>query len=106
MDKFIWFLLTFALLLCNCGSHVDSAAPSDQPAVVTPQPASSVKSSENSSECVRSEPEPVVKKDVFPNTSFRLETNKEFPYQKLDLTCSKIDLLIEFKLFIVCRIGI
>ncbi len=83
MDKFIWFLLTFALLLCNCGSHVDSAAPSDQPAVVTPQPASSVKSTENSSECVRSEPEPVVKKDVFPNTSFRLETNKEFPYQKL-----------------------
>lgn len=38
---------------------------------------------ENSFECVRAEPEPIIKKEVFPKTTFRLEKNKEFPHQNL-----------------------
>ncbi len=37
----------------------------------------------SSFECVRPEPEPIIKKEVFPDTTFRLEKNKEFPFQHL-----------------------
>lgn len=40
-------------------------------------------SNENSFECVRAEPEPIIKKEVFPKTAFRLEKNKEFPFENL-----------------------
>lgn len=38
---------------------------------------------ENSFECVRAEPEPIINKEIFPNTTFRLEKNKEFPFESL-----------------------
>ncbi len=34
-------------------------------------------------ECVRSEPEPIIKKEILPKTAFHIEKNKEFPFQHL-----------------------
>lgn len=38
---------------------------------------------ENTFECVRADPEPIIKKEVFPKTAFRLEKNKKFPFENL-----------------------
>lgn len=35
----------------------------------------------NSFECVRTKPEPIIKKTIFSKTNFKLEKNKEFPFQ-------------------------
>ena len=34
-------------------------------------------------DCVRSVPEPIIKKTVFPNTTFKLSENKEYPAEKI-----------------------
>lgn len=38
---------------------------------------------QNSPECVRSKPEPIINKEVFPRTAFRLEKNKKYPFEYL-----------------------
>lgn len=38
---------------------------------------------EDSFECVRAVPEPIIRKEVYPETTFRLEKNREFPFQNL-----------------------
>lgn len=54
---------------------------------------------ENTFECVRSDPEPIIKKEVFSKTKFRVEKNKEFPFQNLGYETVEFDngdkLLIE-----------
>jgi hypothetical protein len=75
---FLTSLLT--LVGCNDGVTVSEV---DQTLNTTPQPTATVAVNEDSFECVRAEPEPVVKKNIYPKTEFRLETNKEFPFQKL-----------------------
>ena len=36
---------------------------------------------QNSPECVRAKPEPIINKEVFTRTSFKLEKNSEFPFE-------------------------
>ncbi len=45
----------------------------------------------NSPECVRAKPESIIKKEKFPNTTFRLEKNKDFPFEYLGYETIQFD---------------
>ena len=78
---FITLLLAFSTA-CKVG---ESAREKKETATILP----AAKNEENnlsdktSSDCPRSEPEAIIEKDIFPKTTFRLEKNTGYPYQKL-----------------------
>lgn len=42
-------------------------------------------------DCVRSVPEPIIKKTVFPNTTFKLSENKDYPAEKIGTETVKLN---------------
>lgn len=54
---------------------------------------------QNSPECVRAKPEPIINKEVFPKTTFKLEKNKKRPFEYLGYETVEVEngdrLLIE-----------
>lgn len=91
---FTILLFGFSTLFGSCELNRSATVNNNYPATAQPtvetKPSVKVNSNqvnaandENSFECVRAEPEPIIKKEVFPKTTFRLEKNKEFPHQNL-----------------------
>lgn len=68
-------LLFICCLALGCGQiGADAQSATTPQAKATPQPAF---------ECVRSKPDAIIDLSKFPDTTFRLEKNKEFPYQDI-----------------------
>ena len=95
--------LVFSVLLISC--DLSRSAQVDKNYSATVQPTTENKTQEKQSngkdsiECVRTEPESIINKDVFPNTTFQLKKNEEFPFQNLGFENVKFEngdkLLIE-----------
>lgn len=78
-------ILLTSLAVFNAGCMVSEIGTSEAIARVMPASEKSENSlnEKNSAACPRSEPEPIIKKDFFRKTSFRLEKNREYPFQNL-----------------------
>ena len=91
MKKLLGLLLLLALstvVLSSCQTLQLDAAP--KPTITIPTPtvetsANTEKKSEdddeNSPDCVRAKPEPVIDAEIFQKTNFTLKKNKEFPFE-------------------------
>ena len=88
-------ILSFSITFSNCDLNRSARETNPYPTSVQQSPVfikqdvndnsnqNKTTNDENAFECVRSEPAPIIKKSVFPNTIFRLKKNKEYPFQNL-----------------------
>jgi len=87
MIKRLFYILPLTLLLAFSGACKvgESARVGKDTATILPdaEKPKYPRETNYSDECARSEPEAIIKRDVFPKTTFRLKRNKTYPYQKL-----------------------
>ena len=83
--------LTFAAGLLGCDRPGVNAQSSESPTPATVETKYATPQPDDGNECVRAKPEPVIKTTKFANTSFRLEKNKQAPYQDVGYETVKFD---------------
>jgi hypothetical protein len=92
--RIILFIAFSTILLCGCdgtrSAEINDTTSAKTATTKIADPIATVDQNSNTnsqplnpqvSDCVRSVPEPIVEKAVFQNTTFKLEKNKEYPYQ-------------------------
>jgi hypothetical protein len=92
MTRQLTFLLTVFLALTACNNSTDNSSSTTSTDAVqqttakqeTVTPQDNTEKQVRPSDCTRGTPEPVVKKDIFPKTTFKLQTDSLTAYETVD----------------------